>query len=87
MGRISRCCSSIHPKGLKDDIEKAVAYGEIMEIIADLDFMNSQLKRTVEEVLDELNEDEDYSFVSEEDVHSLEGWVGGFTIEEDDGDE
>lgn len=84
---LPRCCSLIHPKGLKDDIEKAVAYGEIMEIIADLDFMNSQLKRTVEEVLDELNEDEDYSFVSEEDVHSLEGWVGGFTIEEDDGDE
>jgi len=84
---LPRCCSLIHPAGLKDGIEKTVADGKVMEIIADLDFMNRQLKRSVKEVLDELKEDEDYSFISEEDVHSLEGWVGGFTIEEDNGDE
>lgn len=81
------CCSMIHPAGLKDDIEKAVADGKVMEIIADLDFMNRQLKRPVKEVLDELKEDENYSFVSEEDVYSLEGWVGGFSYEEDYDDE
>ncbi|WP_094545727.1 DUF1186 domain-containing protein [Petroclostridium xylanilyticum] len=80
---LPRCCSLIHPAGLKDDIEKAVADGKVMEIIADLDFMNRQLKRSVKEVLDELKEDDDYSFISEEDVHSLEGWVGGFSCEVD----
>lgn len=84
---LPRCCSMIHPAGLKDDIEKAVADGSVMEIIADLDFMNRQLKRPVKEVLDELKKDEDYSFVSEEDVYSLEGWVGGFFYEEDSDDE
>ena len=78
---LPRCCSLIHPAGLKDDIEKAVADGKVMEIIADVDFMNRQLKRSVKEVLDELKKDEDYSFISEEDVYSLEGWVGGFSSE------
>ena len=41
----------------------------------------------VKEVLDELKEDEYYSFVSEDDVLSLEGWVGNFSSEEDDEDE
>ncbi|MBA1336097.1 MAG: hypothetical protein HPY66_2056 [Firmicutes bacterium] len=84
---LPRCCSLIHPAGLTDDIEKSVADGKVMEIIADLDFMNRQLKRSVKEVLDELKEDEDYSFVSEEDVYSLEGWVGCFSCGDDDDDE
>lgn len=84
---LPRCCSLIHPVGLTDDIEKAVADGKVIEIIADLDFMNRQLKKSVKEVLDDLKEDEDYSFVSEEDVYSLEGWVGGFSCEEDYGDD
>ena len=46
-----------------------------MEIIADLGFMNRQLKRPVKQVLNELKEDDDYLFVSEEDVYSLNGWV------------
>ena len=62
---LPRCCSMIRPVGLKNDIEKAVADGKVMEIIADLDFMNHQLKRSVKEVLNELKEDDDYSFVSE----------------------
>lgn len=53
---LPRCCSLIHPAGLKDDIEKSVADGKVMAIIADLFFMNRQLKRTVKEVLDELVE-------------------------------
>ena len=65
----------IHPAGLKNDIEKAVADGKVMEIIADLGFMNRQLKRPVQQVLNELKEDDDYLFVSEEDVYSLNGWV------------
>lgn len=62
-------------EGLKNDIEKAVADGKVMEIIADLGFMNRQLKRPVKQVLNELKEDDDYMFVSEEDVYSLNGWV------------
>lgn len=84
---LPRCCSMIHPAGLKDDIEKAVADGKVMGIIADLDFMNRQLKRSVKEVLNELKEDEEYSFVSEEEVYSLEGWVGVFSCEMDYEDE
>jgi len=84
---LPRCCSLIHPAGLMDEIKQVVEDGKVMEIIANLDFMNRQLKRSVKEVLDELKEDEDYSFISEEDVYSLEGWVGGFFYEEDDGDE
>jgi|GEM_PF-1842640 len=72
---LPRCCSMIHPAGLKNDIEKAVADGKVMEIIADLGFMNRQLKRPVKQVLNELKEDDDYLFVSEEDVYSLNGWV------------
>ena len=82
--RLPRCCSSIHPAGLTDDIEKAVADEKIMEIMADIDYMNHQLNRTVEEVLDELKEDKDYALISEEDVNSLEGWVGDVADEEDD---
>ncbi|OGO80289.1 MAG: hypothetical protein A2Y21_02565, partial [Clostridiales bacterium GWC2_40_7] len=84
---LPRCCSLIHPAGLKGDIEKAVADGKVMEIIADLNLMNRQLKRSVKEVLDELKEDEDYSFISEEDVYSLEEWVGRISCNEEDGDE
>lgn len=84
---LPRCCSLIHPKELKVDIEKAVADGKVMKIIADLDFMNRQLERSVEEVLNELKEDEDYSFVSEENVFLLEGWVGGFSCDEDNDEE
>ena len=81
------CCSLIHPAGLTGDIEKAVADGKVMEFIADSDFRNLQLKRSVKAVLDELKKDEEYSFISEEDVYSLEVWVGGFFGEEDYGDE
>ncbi len=84
---LPRCCSLIHPAGLKDDIEKAVADGKVMEILADLDFMNRQLQRSIDEVLDELKEDGDYSFISEDDVYLLEDWVGGFSTEEDDDDD
>lgn len=72
---LPRCCSLIHPAGLKDDIEKAVADGKVMEILADLPFMNRQLQRSIDEVLDELKEDEDYSLISEVDVYSLEDWA------------
>ncbi|HBW35067.1 DUF1186 domain-containing protein [Desulfosporosinus sp. BICA1-9] len=82
-----RCCSLIHPAGLTDDIEKAVADGKVMEFLADLDFINLQLKRSIKEVLDELKKDEDYSFITKEDVFELEGWVGGFSCEEDYDDE
>lgn len=81
------CCSLIHPAELKEDMEKAVADGKVMEIIADLDFMARQLKRSVKEVLEELKEDAGYSFVSEEDVYALEDWVGGFSYEKDDNGE
>jgi hypothetical protein len=80
---LPRCCSLIHPKEFKEDIEKAVADGKVMEIIADLNFMNKQLQRTVEDVLIELKQDEDYSFITEKDVYSLERWVGGFYLDED----
>jgi hypothetical protein len=72
---LPRLCSMIHPFGLKGDIEKAVAEGKVMEIIADLDFMEKQLKRPVKEVLGELKQDGNYSFISEEDVYSLESWI------------
>ncbi|MDK2822072.1 MAG: hypothetical protein PWP31_2037 [Clostridia bacterium] len=73
---LPRTCSLIHPKGLEDDIRKAVADGKVMEIIAGLNYMERQLHRPVKEVLDELKEDESYSLISERDVYSLEGWVG-----------
>lgn len=73
---LPRTCSLIHPKGLEDDIRKAVADGKVMGIIARLDYMECQLHRPVKEVLDELKEDESYSLISERDVYSLEGWVG-----------
>lgn len=76
-----RLCSMIHPLGLKGDIEKVVADGKVMEIIADLDFMEQQLKRPVKEVLGELKLNGDYSFISEEDVYSLESWVEGIFCE------
>jgi hypothetical protein len=72
---LPRLCSMIHPLGLKNDIEKAVADGKVMEVLADLDFMNRQLKRPVKEVLNELKRDEEYSFISREDVYLLESWV------------
>ncbi len=84
---LPRCCSLIHPAGLKDDIEKAVEDGKVLDIIADLDFVNDQLKRPVKEVLDELKENIEYSFISEEDVCSLARWVGGFDYEYDDDDD
>lgn len=73
---LPRTCSLIHPKGLEDDIRKAVADGKVMEIIAELGFMERQLDRSVNEVLDELKKDESYSLISDIDVYSLEGWVG-----------
>ena len=84
---LPRCCSLIHPLGLTDDILKAVADDKIVEILADIPFMNKQVNRSVKEVLDELKEDEDYSLISEEDVISLEEWVGKFTDDEDDENE
>jgi len=73
---LPRICSLIHPKGLEDDIRKAVADGKVMEIIAGLDYMECQLHRPFKEVLDELKEDKSYSLISERDVYSLERWVG-----------
>ena len=80
---LPRICSLIHPKGLEDDIRKAVTDGKVMEIIAGLDFMERQLRRPVGDVLDELKEDESYSLISGEDVYSLEKWVGVEKYEED----
>lgn len=73
---LPRICSLIHPKGLEDDIRKAVADGKVMKIIADLDFMERQLHRPIGDVLDELKKDESYSLIFEKDVYSLEEWVG-----------
>jgi hypothetical protein len=66
----------IHPSGLKRDIEKAVANGKVMEIIADLDFMNRQLKRPVKEVLNELKRDDEYEYVDEDEYDDMEEWEG-----------
>lgn len=84
---LTRCCSLIHPKGLEKEILKAVADGKVMKVIADLDFMDSQLKKPVNEALNELKEDANYHFVSEDDVYSLEKWVGVISseVEEDYG--
>ena len=79
---LPRICSLIHPKGLEDEIRRAVADEKVMEIIAGLDYMERQLNRPIKEVLDELKEDEPYSIVSESDVYSLQGWVGA-DFEED----
>lgn len=73
---LPRNCSLIHPKGLEDDIRKAVADEKVMGIIADLDYMEHQMDRPIKEVLDKLKEDESYSLISEGDVYSLQGWVG-----------
>ena len=81
-------CALIHPKGLKEDIDKAVADGKIMEIIANLDFVDDQLKKgSVGEVLDELKKDEDYAFISKEDVNELEEWLDAFSDDDDDYDD
>jgi len=84
---LPRCCSLIHPEGLSDEVEKTVADGMVMEIFADLVFMNHQLERPVIEVLNELKGNKEFSFISEEDVLSLESWVGGISSEADDADE
>ncbi len=84
---LPRCCSLIHPKGLTNEIEKAVTDEKVMGLLADLPFMNQQLERSVKEVLNDLKEDEEYCLISEEDVYFLEDWVGGFSCEEDDEDE
>ncbi len=68
-------CSLMHPKGLEDDIRKAVTDNKVMGIIAEPDFMERQLQRPVKEVLDELKADESYSLISEENVYSLERWI------------
>lgn len=81
------CCSLIHPEGLSDEIEKAFTDGKVMEIFFDRIFTKHQLKRSVIEVLNELKENEEYSFVSEEDVFLLESWVGGSSDKEDDDDD
>ena len=81
---LPKCCMLIHPAGLNKEIDKAVEDGKVMEFLVDLDFMDDQLKRTTKEVLDELKEDADYSFVSEEDVYILEEWVGVEDGEDDD---
>ena len=73
---LPRTCSLIDPKGLEDEIRRAVADKKVMEIIAGLDYMERQLDRPIKEVLDELKEDESYSMISERDVYSLQGWVG-----------
>lgn len=80
---LPRCCSLIHPAELVGYIEKAVVDEKVMKIIADLDFMDAQLEKSVEEVLNELKEDEHYSFITEKDVLSLEQWVGNFDSEDD----
>ena len=54
---LSKCCSMIHPEELNGDIVKAVVDGKIMKVLADLDFMEVQLTKSVEEVLKELKED------------------------------
>ena len=85
---LPRICSLIHPKGLEEDIRKAVKDGKIMREVAGFDFMERQLQRPVGDVLEELKEDESYSLISGEDVSSLEKWVGvkksGDDFEEDD---
>jgi len=77
---LSRCCSLIHPEGLADEIVKAVADGKVLGIFADQAFMNHQLERSIIEVLNELKRNEEFSFVSEKKVYSLERWVGGFFL-------
>jgi hypothetical protein len=68
---LPQCCSMIHPAGLKESVEKAVAEGKLLKLIADIDFMDHQLNRPINEVLDELKNDADYSLISKEDVYSL----------------
>ena len=80
---LTKCCSLIHPKELVGDIEKAIVEEKVMKILVDLDFMDAQLEKSVEEVLEELKEDSDYSFITEEDIVSLEQWVGNFGSEDD----
>ncbi len=84
---LPRCCTLIHPKGLTNEIEKAIADDKVMGLFANLPFMNQQLARSVKDVLNDLKEDEEYCLVSEDDVYSLEDWVGGFSCEEDDDDD
>jgi hypothetical protein len=79
-------CSMIQPSGLKKDIEKAVADGKVMEHVADLYFMNQQLKRPVKEVLDELKENIYYLFISKEDLFALQDFIEELLYELNDED-
>ncbi|MGI6563969.1 MAG: DUF1186 domain-containing protein [Clostridia bacterium] len=76
-------CCLIHPKGLENDIVKAVDDGKVMEVLAELDFVEEQLERPVEEVLEELKDNEDLTVISEYDIYGLEDWVG---VEDDEYD-
>lgn len=84
---LSKCCSMIHPAELTGDIVKAVVDGKIMKVLADLDFMDVQLAKSVEEVLKELKEDERYSVITEKDVLALDQWVGCFGEDDYDDEE
>ena len=83
-------CSIIHPAEFTGDLDKAVAEGKLSR--EDLDFVDEQNQCPIDEVLDELKQDEDFSFINEQDVYSLERWVGGFhnhefAFESDDDDD
>lgn len=65
-------CFHIHPSELIEDIETAIADGKISKIDACMDLMERQLKRLVNEVLDELRTNEDYSCISLDDINTLE---------------
>lgn len=79
---ISRTCISIHPDGLVEDINKAIADGKILKTDVDFKEMERQMKKTINDVLDELKQNKYYSVITEEDILSLEKWVGNF---DDDG--
>lgn len=74
---LPQCCALIHPTDLLEDIEKAVADGKIMELIADLDYLKRQQKRSIKEVLDELKMDKDFSFITKDHIYSIEEAING----------
>lgn len=80
---LTYCCALIHPKGLVDDIERAVRDGKIDGFLVDWDLIDSNYKKTSKEVLRELKRDKSYFFTGKEDVLSLEEWVGGFNFDDE----
>lgn len=85
------CCALIHPGEFMEDIKKISDRDELLKREIDFELLDIQYRKSVPEALRELSANEEYFFITEDDVNMLESWLGysntNHCLSEDDEDE